>query len=276
MALIGVTGAVALVLAGIGAAGLRHLLGFLRFRARVRASLEATPDIRWQRWTRRGLAVTVSGHPLEIDLLPTYVHLRTRRPQVQAVLDELAGELRRRVPAGSSPPLPLVRDRLLPLLKRAEDLPPVDGYLADNALARRALDAEVDVAYVVEGQFQMTFVTRGMLGAWGLGVDALHTVALENLRAKTRHLLEEIGGPRREYVALDGYDATRLLVADLLVAPDVLDPAFAIPHEHALLIAPVTALAELRQAAAEAQRSTAVPLTTAVYRWTAAGPERIE
>lgn len=268
-------GAIALLLAAAGVAAFRHSLGFMRFRARVRASLDATPDIRWQRWMSRGLAVTVSGYALELDLIPTYLHLRLRRPREEALLSELADELRRRVPPGAVPPLPLVRDRILPVLKPAGALPPAQGYLLKNVLARRQLDDDVSIAYVVEGQFQMTYVTQGMLRAWELDGEALHTLALENLRERTRHLLKEIEGPRREYVALDGYDAARLLVADLLVPPDVTDPVFAIPHEHACLVAPAAQQIELRAAAAQTHQGAPLPLTVALYRWTGAGPQRI-
>ena len=253
----------------------RHAAGFLAFRTRVRASLQATPDIRWQRWTRRGLAVSVWGYALELDLIPTYLHLRLRRPPEPTLLSELADALRRRVPAASAAPLLLVRDRILPVLKRPGGLPPVQGYLPQNALARRPLDERITVAYVVEGQFRMTYITAGMLGVWNLNGGGLHRLALENLRARTRHLLEEIGGPRREYIALDGYDAARLLVGDLLVPPDVTDAMFAIPHEHACLVAPSAEQAALRAAAEKAHRGASRPLTAALYRWTEKGPRPI-
>jgi hypothetical protein len=254
---------------------IRSTIGFLRFRARLRAALEATPDIRWQRWTGRGLTVAVSGYALELDLIPTYVYLRLRRPREQALYGELADVLRSRVPPGSIPPLPLVRDRILPVLKASGTLPPARGYLAANILARRRLDGDIEIAYVIEGQFRVTYVTGGMLANWSLDDGALHALALENLRARTRHLLEEIGGPRREYAALDGYDAARLLVADLLIPAEVADPVLAVPHEHLCLIAPAERQGALRDAARRAYREAALPLTTALYRWSAAGPERI-
>jgi len=271
-----VSGAVLLLLAAAGIAVVRYSLGFLRFRARVRAALDATPDIRWQRWTGRGLAVAVSGYALELDLIPTYLHARLPRVRERALLEELADALRRRIPPGAIPPLPLVRDRILPVLKPVRALPPDRGYLPENVLIRRALDPEVSIAYVMEGQFRMTYVSAGMLRAWDLGADALHALAVENLRERTAHLLDEIGGPRREYVALDGYDASRLLVADLLVPPGLRDPLFAIPHEHACLLAPAGERAALRAAAEAAHRTATLPLSTALYRWTGAGPASIE
>jgi hypothetical protein len=271
----GVSVALALFFAAAGVAVVRYGIGFLRFRARLRAALDATPDIQWQRWTGRGLVAAVSGYPLELDLVPTYLHLRLRRPREQTLFADLADALRSRVPSAAVPPLLLVRDRILPVLKGRGTLPPERGYAAENILARRPLDDEVTVAYVIEGQFRMTYITRGMLEPWNMDGDALHALALENLREQTRHLLREIGEPRREYAALDGYDAARLLVADLLVPPDVADPLFAIPHEHLCLIAPSDRRRELRAAALRAYRDAPLPLTTALYRWSAAGPERI-
>jgi hypothetical protein len=254
---------------------MRQSLGFLRFRGRVRTSFDATPDIRWQRWTGRGLAVTVSGYALELDLIPTFLHARLRGVREPVLLDELADALRGRIPPGTIPPLLLVTDRILPVLKGVRALPPDRGYLAENILVRRPLDAEVSIAYVIEGQSRMTYVTAGMLRIWQIKEDALHALAEENLRRRTRHLLEEIGGPRREYLALDGYDASRLLVADLLVPPDLRDPVFAIPHEHACLIAPARERTALREAALAAYRTAGLPLTPALYRWAGTGPERL-
>jgi hypothetical protein len=271
-----VNGAVLLIAAAVGVAVVRQSLEFLRFRARVRAALDATPDIRWQGWTARGLAVDVSGYRLELDLIATYLHVRPRRAGERALLEELADALRGRVPPGAIPPLPLVRDRILPVLKAVRALPPDRGYVPENALTRRPLDADVAIAYVIEGQFRMTYVTTGMLSAWDMPGGALHELAIENLRGRTRHLLEEIGGPRRAYVALDGYDAARLLVADLLVPPGLSAPVFAVPHEHACLIAPAAERETLRAGVAEAYRTAAAPLTVSLYRWTGDGPARLE
>ena len=269
-------GVVLLLLAAAGVTVVRHSLGFLRFRDHVRAAFDATPDIRWQRWTGRGLAVAVAGYTMELDLIPTYLHTRLRRVQESVLLDELADALRRRIPPAAIPPLPLVRDRILPVLKAPRALPPDRGYLAENILLRRPLDPEVSIAYVIEGQFRMTYVTAGMLRTWEMRESALHALAEENLRERTRHLLEEIGGPRRRYLALDGYDASRLLVADLLVPPGLADPVFAIPHEHACLVAPAVERAALREAAEAAYRAADLPLTAALYRWAGTEPERLE
>ena len=239
---------------------------FLRLRNRLRAALDGTPDIRVTDYTSTGMKVTVSGYPLRTSLLR---HLF--RP---ASVGEIADALRARVPAMTIPPFGLVRDRIFPVLKHTTTLPPPTGYMVENRIMRVPFDEAIVVAYAIEGQFQITYVTEGMLSRWALPRDALHTLALDNLRAKTNHVLAEIGGPRREYAALDGFDAARLLVADLIIPPGVTDPVLAIPHEHALLIHDRADADALRERAAQALRGASLPLTSHLYRWTDGGPVR--
>ncbi len=250
--------------------------GFARFRQRVRAYLTRTSDIQWVRDTPPGLVCAVLGYDLEIDLLNTYATRWRRRLDEAALLDELAAALRRQVPPITPPPLALVRDRVLPLLKRTAALPPLEGYVRENRVIRRPLDDEISIAYVIEGQHRITMVTEGMPRAWQITLGALHHLALENLRARTRHILSEIGGPRADYVSLDGFDAARLLVADLIVPAAVVNPILAIPHEHACLIRPAAERHHLAATAEAMFRSAHTPLTPQLYLVTADGPARLE
>lgn len=257
----------ALILAAVLLAAAVSFIGvFRRFRGAVHGFLAATPDIIVRAYTLTGIAVTVAGHPLTMDLLRPWFRRTARTPAV------LADLLRSRVPPAAIPPLPLVRDGLLPILKRAGALPPPTGYIPANRILREPFDGEVVLAYVIEGWHQVTYVTEGMLAAWSLTRGALHSRALANLRAKTAHLLGEIGGPRRDYIALDGFEAARLLVADLLASPDVVDPVFAIPDEHALHLRPGRDASALEAEAARHLATAAHPLTARLYRWTPAGP----
>lgn len=214
------------------------------------------------------MRVTVSGYPLRITLLK---HLFRRAP-----VGELADALRARVPAMRIPPFDLVRDRIFPVLKHTTTLPPRTGYIAENRILRVPFDEAIVIAYAIEGQLQITYVTEGMVSRWALTQEALHALAVHNLRAKTEHVLAEIGGPRREYAALDGFDAARLLVADLIIPPGVIDPVLAIPHEHALLVHDRAGAGVLRERAAQALRGASLPLTSHLYRWTAGGPVRAD
>src|SRR5256712_10175407 len=110
------------------------------------------------------------------------------------------------------------------------------------------------------------------LGAGGVGGEG--HMRVEGLRQgggrprgpPPRHILDEIGGPRAEYVSLDGFDAARLLVADLLVPAGVVDPLLAIPHEHACLIAPTADRHHIARRAQRMFETARVPLTPRLYR----------
>jgi hypothetical protein len=246
--------------------------GFVQFRERFHGYLAGCPDIEWRADTRNGLICAVSGLPLEVDLLETYIfRIRHREPD-EAAYDRVVVGLRHRVPPVSPPPLPLVADRILPLLKPEDDLRLLHGYRKQHRRVRTPFTAGLAVAYVIEGQFQVTVITEGMLSAWGLGMDELHRMALGNLRAKTQHLLDELGGPQTEYVALDGFDAARLLVSDLIVPPGIADPVLAIPHEHACLIAPAADAAALAARAADMHAAGELPLTAQVFTVSPDGP----
>ncbi len=245
---------------------------FGRFRAGVRSALSATADIAWRRNTASGMVCGVWGYDLEVDLRPAYLDALCGRVDPASVAADLARALRGRVPPPAAPPFELVRDRLLPLLRRQDRLPPPDGYRPPVRLLRRRLDDEVAVIYVVEGLHHLTYVTEGMAHAWGVGLDGLHALACCNLRARTRHLLQEIGGPRADYVALDGYDAARLLVGEMLVPAGVDDPLLAVPHEHACLIGPSRQRDALARAARDLFARGHAPLTCRLYRPGPAGP----
>lgn len=261
--------AAALVVALLAAVLMRTAFG--RFRRRLRDYLTRTGDIEWRRDTAAGGVCAVLGYELELDLLGTFAYRWRRAADESKLFADLAAVLRGKVPPVSPPPFPLVRDRIFPLLKRASSLPAAEGYAFANRIVRRPLNEDVYVAYVIEGQHRFTYVTEGMPAAWGVGGEALDGVALSNLRTRTRLILEEIGGPRTEYLSLDGFDAARALVADLIIPAGVDQPLLAIPHEHACLIAGAADRVRLAAQAQEMFEAATVPLTPRLYRATPDG-----
>ncbi len=256
----------------VAVAAWRLRIGFVAFRKRFRRYLADSPDIAWQRETANGFLCTVSGVPLQVDLLESYIFRLRHRGDEQDVFAQLVAGLRHRVPPAAPPPFPLVQDRVLPLIKREADLIMSSGYRRQHYPVRSAFVEDLVIAYVIEGQFQMTYVTEGMVSAWGLGAADLHPLAMANLRDRTRHLLDELGGPQRDYVELDGYDATRALVPDLLVPAGLRNPILAIPHEHACLIAGADEHDDLASRAMAMYLSAELPLTPTVFAVSTGGP----
>ena len=262
---------VGLVVAAFVAATAATYRGFVRFRRRVRYFLGHSGDITWRRDTPSGAIYAVLGYDVGIDLLTTYVYHVRRKDDESVLLADLADALRGRLPAVSAPPALLVRDRILPLLRRTSALPPSTGYRPENRLVRSELDDEVSIVYIIEGQHRYTFVTEGMRTGWGMERSALHDRAVANLRAHTVHILEELGGPQAEYVSLDGLDATRALVGELIIPGGIAQPVLAIPHEHACLIADVSNRVPLAARAAAMFQGAQVPLSPRLWRITSEG-----
>ncbi len=265
-----------MLVVAVAAATVLLRTGFVRFRRRLRDYLTRTGEIEWRHDTMAGGVCAVLGYELELDLLGTFAYRWRRGADEAHLFADLAKALREKVPPVTAPPFPLVRDRIFPLLKRTSSLPATEGYAVENRIVRRPLDEDVCVAYVIEGQHRFTYVTEGMQAAWGIGGDALDGVALSNLRARTRLILEEIGGPRTEYVSLDGLDAARALVSELIIPAGIDQPLLAVPHEHACLIAGAAERPRLAAQAQEMFETARVPLSPRLYRATPAGLVPVE
>ncbi len=245
---------------------------FSATRARLIAYLRrAAPEMAVGGLTNVGFSVQVLGTEIDVDLAT----LARRRPPAiseRAWFDQVIDGIRARVPTAAAAPYPLVADRILPLLKPTVYAAIFDRYPPALRLAWRPLTPDVAVTYVVAGRDQRTVVTSGMIEAWAIGVEALHDRSVENLRKQTMHLLAELGGPRVRYEHIDGYDATRILVADLIVPAQIADPLIAIPDETVLLVAPSSDRAALAAETAARHATSARPLSPVVLQPSACGP----
>jgi hypothetical protein len=231
----------------------------------------AAPEMAAVGPTATGIRVRVLGTEIEVDLV-TLLRRRPRAGPETVWFDDVLAGIRARVPLPDVPPLALVEDRIMPLVKPRDFVALFERYPAAQRLVSRPLTAGVEITYTIRGVHQLTAVTRRALDTWRLPPDSLHTLAVANLRTQTAHLLEEIGGPRHRYEHLDGLDATRILVADMLVPPGVEKPVAAIPEESVLLLAPAAGAGTLAAEAATLHEKTPRPLSPDVFELTPTGP----
>lgn len=249
---------------------------FAGVRARLVEYLgQAAPEMTVRALTKVGFVAVALGSEVDVDLA-TLARRRPRGMSEREWFDQVLDGIRARVPVPQAPPYPLVMDRLMPLLKPAAYVRIFEHYPPALRLAWRALASEVAITYVIAGTHQRTLVTARALEAWQIEVETLHAQAVANLRAQTAHMLEEIGGPRARYEHLDGSEATRILVADLIVPHDVTDPVIAIPEETMLLIAPEQDRAALAAEAASHHASSTRPVSPLVFRLSPDGPVPLE
>lgn len=238
---------------------------FLRVRAQALASLRGRhPDLTVVGETPEGAIVRLAGVEVRLDLASFFRRSGGRADP--AALDRLVDEIRAALPPPQPPPLQRVRGHLLPLIKPAAFVALYRRYPPALQLTAQPFAEALAVIYAIEGFHQITYVTDGMLRTWELSAEELHRLALANLRRRTVHLLEELGGPRTIYESLDGFEATRILVPDLVTPLDLEPAVAAIPHEHLLLIAGRDGAARLAGEAAAAFARARFPLTPAVFR----------
>jgi hypothetical protein len=243
----------------------RDFTDFIRVEAPEMTVRGATPT---------GISVEILGVGADVDLA-SLARRRTPGRSDAQWFAEVADGLRARAPRPSLPPLALVQDRIMPLLRPARYARLFDRYGPAQRLAWREVDAEVACTYVVTGMHQVTSVTVAARDAWGMTAQALHAQAVANLRAQTAHVLSELEGPRRVYEHIDVFDATRLLVAEMLVPAGVHDAVFAIPEETVLALAPREQRAALEAQARARHASAARPLSASLYELGPDGPVAI-
>lgn len=237
---------------------------FLQFRGEALEYLTRVhPDIEVSRLTPTGALARLAGIEVHLDLASMFRRLRGRSGA--SGLDDLIRDVRNALPTPAPPPLALMRARILPMLKSASFVERYSFYPAGLRPAAGPFAAALTLVYAVEGIHHITYVTEGMLEAWGLSMEDLHTEALSNLRERTSHLLEEIGGTRNSYRNLDGFEAARILVHDLVTPEGIADPIAGIPDEHTLLLAPRVEQERLRAEVEELFRSAQIPLTPIIF-----------
>ncbi|KAB8141911.1 DUF1444 family protein [Chloroflexia bacterium SDU3-3] len=165
------------------------------------------------------MRLSVADEPVECDLQP-FFEAYQKRPElldaiVQTLVRVIQGEQR---PSGESDYTTLA-DRIFPMLKRVDLLV---GVRERNLpmLAYRDFLADLIITYVVEEQGGVTYINEEHLERWDVNVQDLHEQAVENLRRRTGEISAVSSGQAEQRLFIfnsgDGYDATRMLLFDLL------------------------------------------------------------
>ena len=111
-------------------------------------------------------------------------------------------------------------DRIFPMLKPIALLATVRERSLPM-LAYREFLADLIVTYVIDEQRSVAFINEDHLDRWGMGLHDLHEHAIENLRQRTLEQVDYVTageGEQRIFIfnSGDGYDATRLLLTNVL------------------------------------------------------------
>jgi hypothetical protein len=113
-------------------------------------------------------------------------------------------------------PFSQVRAKVLPVLLNGETEGRRIGHLCHQPLV-----SGLDIGYVIDGDRTLSYIPAEAPGRWGLDVDELHDIALENLIERSGQLAAHAAEDEDGEVSLilfqmlDGFDASRILLPSL-------------------------------------------------------------
>jgi hypothetical protein len=109
-----------------------------------------------------------------------------------------------------------VKERILPMVVRATEQETPSGGVVSQPLV-----AGLTVAYAIDNDRTIAYISRARFEQWGLSIEQLHQTALENLIARSESIAAHAAQDENGRVNLilfqtmDGYDASRILLPTL-------------------------------------------------------------
>ncbi|ACL23162.1 DUF1444 family protein [Chloroflexus aggregans] len=168
------------------------------------------------------LQIVAGNQPIRIDLTRFYNAYAQAPEHLDLVYATLMRVIHQQTPPREANTFADVADRVMPMLKPIVLLNAVFEKKLPM-LAYRPFLADLIITYVIDEPHSVAYINERHLERWGIGEHQLHERALANLAARTKDratFLMTGEGVQRLIVAntQDGYDATRLLLPDLLAS----------------------------------------------------------
>ncbi|HLU38960.1 MAG TPA: DUF1444 family protein [Planctomycetota bacterium] len=212
----------------------------------------------------------IEGQEVPVPLHQLFRHASTFPETMPQMVDTLLAEI---ASGGLSRvgdhPFADVAPHILPQVRTQQWLAERSGSFGDAALVSRAFAGDLRVCYVIDDPWSMVFVCRGHLRRWGVDEEALHQLAIQNLRRLAGDTLP-VPGPQDEPVIVrtgDGYDAARVLLLDPERAAGLI---VAVPERDTLWLGRGVPggdqLATLMQLNREQSAASAYPVSPDLYR----------
>lgn len=170
---------------------------------------------------RDELALTVSanGRELTIDLDPFYEAYARRPQQIDVVVKTLLGVARGIPAVREARDFAVVAAQVRPMLKPVALLLDVRERGVPLPVYREFM-ADLIITYVIHETNRAAYITDDHLRRWGINAAQLHARAVQNLQRVTDGVQSVTSGVGDQRLFMfnsgDGYDATRLLLTDVL------------------------------------------------------------
>lgn len=111
-----------------------------------------------------------------------------------------------------------VKERILPMVVGANG----NAEKGEGGIVSQPLVEGLNVAYVIDNDRTIAYIPRGRFESWGISLEELHRISLENLMRRSESIEIKAAPPDDEgrmhlliFQTLDGYDASRILLPTL-------------------------------------------------------------
>ena len=168
------------------------------------------------------LRLRVHGTNADANLTNFYTAYTENPAQLDAIVQTFVRVLLGELPERATKDFADLADRIYPMLKPIELLVEVRERKLPMLVYREFL-ADLIVTYVIDEGRSVAFINDDHLDAWSVSAQEVHEQALENLRVRTQARIDYVTTGEDEHRLFifnsgDGYDATRLLLTNVLTS----------------------------------------------------------
>lgn len=191
-----------------------------RFASYVERRL-ALHDDEMQVIDRQGMLLRVLARDEEqsVNLVDFFRAYSQNPALLDAVIQTLVRYILRELPVDTGQEFADVADRICLMFKPIELIADVRERGLPMLVYREFL-ADLIIVYTIDEQRRVSFVNEDHLEAWDISEQELHARALANLRERTANVRYTTVGEGEQRLLIfssgDGYDASRLLLTDVL------------------------------------------------------------
>lgn len=197
-----------------------HLLERNEFIAYIEEQLRAIAEVEVLHREGLDLTLRVRGGNIRVNLENFYSAYLNNPAQLDAVTRTFVKTLQGFGPDRSIKSFEALRERVYPMLKPIALLAEVHERKLPMLVYRPFL-ADLIITYVIDEPDSVAFINEEHLEQWGIAEHVLHERALTNLRQRTLNATDYTTagtGAQQLFIfnSQDGYDATRILLPDVL------------------------------------------------------------
>lgn len=197
-----------------------HILSQDAFSAEVERRLEQQPEIEILSRSANDIDMRVRGLGVRASLEPFYATYANHPDQLEMLISNFVEAALGFVPDRSIDDYDTLSERILPMLKPISILAEIRERKVP-LLAYQLFLADLIVTYVIDEPQSVVYINEAHMERWGVSERDLHEQAIANLQQRTLERDYTVAGDDGQRLFIwntgDGYDATRLLLSDMLL-----------------------------------------------------------